>query len=387
MTGKMQDFTFDQFTSDFSTYAGRYTDVDYTYATGRVRALEAQICDGPGTARLTEVKDIADFSRLTAEAGIAAAENPEKALSLNFSQTCSLLRDLCREKVYLDVFLQEADIHNLKVFLKHLSVFWPDPSTAVSDSSGSESSSSTSTAHTTLPVTSRDASLASVEDMLSSPSSIDPLFLFEAVRDRNPDGIPRWMWQAVSEAYSAYARTGDGYRIDTVLDRACATHAIALAEDLGNVWFTSLLQRRIDLTDFGMLLRARRAGYQREYLATSLLGCGTLRSDDLILLMDQDDESVSAYMSKTPYGPFLEELLSAGGAASAGSAAAYSKASDDYLMEFVRGAKKFSFGPESLVAHRFAKETEIRNFRVVLTFLRNGLRVEEAQPLLRETYA
>jgi V/A-type H+-transporting ATPase subunit C len=386
MTGRM-DFTFDQFTSDFSTYAGRYTDVDYTYATGRVRALEAQLCDGPGTARLTEVKDLADFSRLTSEAGIVAAENPEKALSLNFSETCSLLRDLCREKVYLDVFLYEADIHNLKVFLKHLSVFWPDPSTAVSDSSGSESSSSTSTAHTTLPATSRDASLASVEDMLSSPSSIEPLFLFEAVRDRNPDGIPRWMWQAVSEAYSAYARTGDGYRIDTVLDRACATHAIALAEGLGNVWFTSLLRRRFDLTDLGMLLRARRAGYQREYLATSLLGCGTLRSDDLLLLLDQDDDGVSTFVSKTPYGPFLEELVSAGGPlAGSGSAAAFSKASDDFLMEFVRSAKKFSFGPESLVAHRFAKETEIRNFRVVLTFLRNGLRVEDAQPLLRETY-
>ena len=113
----------------------RRHDVDYAYAGGRLAALWGRSPDAARTARLAEVKDAADLARVLAEAGYPSAEDLETSLSEGMAAADRGLRELCREGDgdVLDLLLTAHDAHNLKLFLKDLSVFWPEPSLTVSE--------------------------------------------------------------------------------------------------------------------------------------------------------------------------------------------------------------------------------------------------------------
>jgi len=62
------------------------------------------------------------------------------------------------------------------------------------------------------------------------------------------------------------------------------------------------------------------------------------------------------------------------------------KALDDLLMSYIRSARLVTIGVEPLIAWLFAKETEIRNVRMIMTGKINNLPMDMIRERLRETY-
>ena len=375
----------------------RRHDVDYAFAGGRLAALSVRMPDAARTARLAEAKDSADLARLLAEAGYPPAEDPETSLAEGMAASDRMLRDLCREGDggFLDLLLTANDAHNLKLFLKDLSVFWPDPGLTVSDGGFSASDSAGTSASlpsgfgaglgVPLPAVAREASYVRVTERVLRPSTYSPDRLFEAVRDAAMADVPFWLQDAASSAYGVYMKTGDAYRIDSAIDRAQAGEALRLAKELNCPWVTGLMQLRTDLVNLGVLLRVRAARLDRDVLTQSLLPGGTVPELDVQRLFDATDEALHDRYRMTG----CDEALTAGlstDSEGAGLASRFGKEADDCLMRYARTVKSIPYGPEWLVAYRFAKETEARNFRIVMMFLRNGLPAESAQTLLREPF-
>ncbi|HEY5466790.1 MAG TPA: V-type ATPase subunit [Clostridia bacterium] len=339
----------------FSGRSARRADTDYVYPSARIRALETGLMDTARTMRLMEAQDTVEFGRLLSEAGYPAAETNGRSLNAGFTRACAVARDLSLEKGYIDLFYFEGDIINAKVFLKHFA--------------GGET-----------------VSYDDLGSRIASPASVDPFRLYEAIRDKDPSGahIPDWLWTAVMGAYADFAATGDGSRVDIRLDTAYAAESARIADVLGNAWFARYVAMRADLANLGMLLRSRRAGFTREFLHESLLPGGVVAPAAIEAMAGLPDDALTEAWRNTPYAALV--AATASDYARTGGAGRFSKAADDLLMRHVREARRVSFGPEVAVAYVFAVQTEVRNARIILSFLRNQIDPAGARELLRETY-
>ncbi len=340
-------------------FTGRTTPpagVDYAYACGRIRALEAGLMDRARTLRMAEAQDTVEFGRLLAEAGYPAAETNGRSLNAGYARACRVAREVSVEKDYIDLFYLEGDVINAKVFLKHRA----GGSVAPYDSLGTR---------------------------IAAPSTVDPYRLFEAIRDNDRGGlrVPEWLWEAVQDAWKGYAANGDGTRIDLVLDLAFAGECLRVADKLGNRWFSDLIAIRADLANLGMLLRTRRSGFSAAFLGDSLLPGGKVAAADIRAMAAlQDDNALAEAWRGTPYAGLAAEFAT--DYARPGGAARYGKAADNFIMNHVRKARYIPFGPEVPTAYVLAMQTETQNARIILAFLRNQLDTAGARDLLRDTY-
>ncbi|HBF8938183.1 TPA: V-type ATPase subunit, partial [Clostridioides difficile] len=64
----------------------------------------------------------------------------------------------------------------------------------------------------------------------------------------------------------------------------------------------------------------------------------------------------------------------------------FEKLCDDYLMEYVRGAKFKPLTLEPLIAYLYAKESEIKTIRIILTSKLNNIDADTIKERLRDAY-
>jgi len=69
-----------------------------------------------------------------------------------------------------------------------------------------------------------------------------------------------------------------------------------------------------------------------------------------------------------------------------GSLTKLEKLSDNYIMNYVKKSRFVTFGVEPLIGYLVAKESEIRNVRIVMVGKINGISPEIIRERLRETY-
>ena len=330
-------------------------DTEYAHAAGRIRALETVLMDRSQTHRLTEAEDTVEFGRYLADAGYPLADTNGLSLIGRVVAAGRLVRDLAPEKAYIDYFFHRSDVMNAKVFLKY---------------------------HVGL----EQIPFEALDRRIMKPSSIPPQSLFEALRDwdRSVAAVPDWLWTAARDAYESYTASGDSAKIDICLETAFAKEERRVAETLGNSWFSKFLTMRTDMTNMEVLFRRSRTGFSPEFAAESLLPGGTVSREELEKRLLHESGDLSTLWSGTPY-----ERLAATAVAEysqPGGPAQFGKQADDLLMDHVKLAHRIAFGPEVLVAYLYAVTTEVRNARMVLTFLRNRLDPARAREYLREPY-
>lgn len=64
----------------------------------------------------------------------------------------------------------------------------------------------------------------------------------------------------------------------------------------------------------------------------------------------------------------------------------FEKLCDDYLMEYVREAKFKPLTLEPLIAYLYAKESEIKTIRIILTSKLNNIDADTIKERLRDAY-
>lgn len=324
----------------------------FAFATGRIRALEAKLLNRAHYQRLLDTADAMEVWRTLAELGYTKAA--ERKLDEYEDVFTSELRDLYALVAVLSpapertAWLQRRyDFHHVKVYLK-VKLLGEDPTESVLDGVGTI-----------------------------------PLKLIEvSVNTGVWSELPIELAEAGGRALRTYESTRQAQMIDTVVDQELfgylqsVTAGHPFAETLVAIW--------ADLLNLKSLVRAKLMGKDRTFASRVLVPGGSLDSSRLLALADSSVETWADELRHTPYSDVLGRGFAYLGEKR--SLALFEKLSDDFVTEFLKRAKLTLYGAEPLIAYALAKETELKNIRIILVGKVNGVAKETLAERLREPY-
>ncbi len=332
----------------------RTRDEDYAYATARVRAVEVHLLDEARLERILDAPSIADCMKLLAEArygeGVTGREQGWEALLDGELARCySFLAHLMPDPDTLDVFRLREDYLLLKRMLKAL-------------------------------YQGQDAA-----GVAGTPGTVPASLLARAVIDNKPGILPETMGKALAEAMAEFGKRADPRDIDLVLDRAAYRHMKETAAGIGHPFLSEMVALMTDMANIRIFIRGRLTGEKREFFMRAVLEGGLV---DAARFRDSSEKPIEAFLSTIRHTWFGEAAMAGMEGYRSGRGITWlEKQLDDRFMAFARRARYSAMGLGAMVGHLVARETEIRNVRIILTGKTNRLSREDIRERLRVGYA
>lgn len=330
-------------------------DTLYAYAVGRIRAIERRLLDKNKIDRMVDAKTPGEALKVLIEAdyGYSSKEQAniseyEGLLRDELKKTYNVLAEIAPEPDVFDIFLYKNDFHNIKVLLK--SEFL-----GISD-----------------------------EQLLSETGSVPVNKLKVMLRDRNFKELPETVSDAIIDAIDTFNRTGDPQLIDIILDTACfkLMHETAAASE--NPFLIRVTEITIDLINIKSFIRIRHLNKSWDFMERVLLIGGTISPQSYFKYLDTPVSKLNDAFRGTSYEALCEEGISE--YTEKGSLTRFEKLSDDFMINFLKKAKYIHLGIEPLIAYLIAKETEVKNARIVMIGKINKIESDVIRERLRETY-
>jgi len=332
----------------------RILEEDYAYATARVRAIERRLTDASGFDRLIDAETTDDAMKQLMESCFgdgtdAGRQGWEMMLDQEPERVLAFLAGLMPHPEILDLFRLRDDYLNAKRLLKMM--YQGQDLTAFAGKSGG-----------TVPV---------------------PVLL-QAIVERRYGTLPDIMGEAVSEAMTEFGKKADPRDIDLVLDRAVFLHMNTLAAEIGNPFLTELVALMTDMANIRIAIRGKLTGEARDFFQKAILSGGSI---DPARFRAAVEKPLEAFVESIRITWFGEAAISGMEGYKAGRGISWlEKLLEDRLMVFVQRARYTAMGVEAMVGHLLARETEIRNVRIVMTGKVNGLSQTDIRERLRLTY-
>lgn len=318
----------------------------YPYAVARIRVLEKNLLSKQVLNQMADDKEAADAMRTLSDYGYEGAlevspRDFEKVLAAELEKTYTVIRELVPAERFIDVFLYKNDYHNLKVLIKQ----------EVSDIDG---------------------------ERFLVEGGTEPIGkLKTALLERNYSNLPPVMGEAIEKAFDAFAKTHSGQMIDIVLDKAAFTQMKDTADAIGNPFVSKYVAKVCDLTNLKSFLRIRSMGKDFTAFDAVFVQGGEISQATFLAAFGTDEPA--QYFKATAYGDICEAGMGEG-------FTFFEKLCDDHIMNFVRGAKFQALTLEPLIAYLYAKESEIKTVRIILTSKINGINPEIIKERVREAY-
>lgn len=326
-------------------------DTDYLSVSARIHAMENRLLTRERLARMVEAKEHEEALKVLSECGY------EELSTLTYAGLDELL-SRAREELYRDltsavpdkrmvtVFQMKYDYHNAKALLKAQAV-------------GAEA----------------DRLLMSGGRW--TPQAVKDAFLRDELGDfTEPFRL------AVEAAKEALNAGGDPQLADFILDAAYFEEMRAAAQAVGSPFLAGYVTVLTDITNLRSAVRAARLGKGGDFLAQVLLPGGSVSERALTLTKGPDLE--------TPFrSGALAEAAALGAtlaAPGAGELTTFERLCDNALMNYLSGAKRVPFGPETVVAYLYARESELTAVRIVLSGRLAGLDADIIRERLRDAY-
>ena len=333
----------------------RINEGDYAYASARIRAKEPKLLGKSHFARMLEAFSAVEAYKVLTESdyGIAGSSigsvfDYEKLLTEEMQKCYGLLMEIAPQLELVKAFQRRHDYFNIKVLLK-------------AEFSGKQ----------TPPI-------------LVETGTIGSEAMSRMIRERDYSELTPIMQEVVEETRDVFSRTQDPQTVDLLLDRASYRQ---LAEDLSEIdipYLHKIARIMTDITNIKMFIRARSLNKSWDFIRNLLLEGGSIREK---IWFENSEKPVDNFVEEIRFSEYGEaigkgwELYKA-----QNNISGLEKLLDDLLMNVVREAKIVTMGVEPLIAYLFAKETEIRNVRIIMTGKINKLPVDLIRERLREGY-
>ena len=326
---------------------------NYAYAVARLHSIENKMPDLDAFFRMAGSGSIGDALRQLSDFGyIFNSEemtDSDDMLKTGMIKTIDLLKGLIEEHGYLRILLSKEDYHNLKVLSKAEALGVEHP------------------------------------DLLTEGGGFSSEELTELFKDRALDKMSPIMKKAAENALETMSKTGDPQLMDVIYDRAYFEEAGQNAALLGNRFISGYLTLIIDLTNIRSYIRVRKASLGTGFLRKVIIPAGRIGPVVYEKSMEgHDDELIGA----TRYSD-IENIVLTGLGCLSGEAAfsEFEKTIDDLVIDYIKPCRYSAFGIEPVISHLIAKEMEIKNIRIILSGIANGLDEDIIKERLRKTYA
>lgn len=316
-------------------------DTDYLTLSAMLRAKEAKMLGSDKLERLLTDPSYTDAAKALTDCGyedMSAMDSREinEALARHLAAAIAEIDFMTTDKTVVDVFRLKYEYHNAKVIVK--------------------------------------AGGAKEENgrLLSGCGRSGIPALREVYETGESTEVPKALADAVDEAKTTLARTGNPQLADFILDRAYFAELSALAERSKNSFIEGYVQLLIDSANLRIAVRMQAIGKSAD---GALIPGGTIPPEDVERAMDSRDTLNQLYAS-TPFAP----------AVAAGDMTGFELAADNVVNRYLAEAERVAFGPAVVVEYLAAVENEIMAIRIILTGRKMNIDPKLLRERLRECY-
>lgn len=318
----------------------------YGFAIGRLRALETALLDRVRYERLVRQPDAAGLRTVLADTRygpmVDEAGGLDAGLNRAAAEDFAFFAQYCADGWVLDLFRLDADVHNLKTFIKaRLQEREPEDSELL--------------AWGNWP-----------REQLAALAAGEPKSEPARFRDAARRGIER------------HLESKDPAEVDLALDREAQAARVEASRENG--FLRKLFALRADTENLRSLVRVRALGEERATLAAALVPGGTLKPAELLALLSEEDAQLVQRFRLTGFGRLVEEGLS--WLREKRSLARLERLGRELELVHLARARYITFGFEPLVAFYLVRGNEVGNLRRLAAAKSAGLAEEDCRELV-----
>lgn len=210
------------------------------------------------------------------------------------------------------------------------------------------------------------------------PTNLDTQALVDYLRTREYEYLPEHIRKPAADAYELLTRTLDGQLSDSLIDAACLSAMQEKAKKCSGTMMERYVQLITAAADIKTAYRCAVMGKSKNFLDTAICGSPELPKDDLVRESLAGTESLFGFLENTNYAEASALLRE--------SPAKFEKWCDDIIIDIAENARMLSFGYEPLAAYYLAKESEIRNVRILSVCKEFGADRETITERMRKLY-
>ncbi len=308
----------------------------YTYACGRIRALENTLVDKVRIQRLKELKTAGEVFRNLQDTyysrflqNIERPEDFAKIIPLVRRETLNLVLELL-EPAYGEELLMEYDFRNLKIALK-------------------------------LFIAELSKENARVYEIGNFPFAL----MFEAIKEDKLHVLPAYLEEGAERAVEAYYEKHEVRKIDTAIDRYFYGSVV---NTLKSEFLKNYYKIKADLTNILTFLRLKTLE-KTEYLSEYLLDGGFITVEFFKKITGLQE--LIKEIETTPYYPYLKDGFSS-----------YDREQDvlilergyeNYISDYIRTTKFVDMGHEPVIAFYLARMHELKILKIIITAKLTGV--------------
>lgn len=316
-------------------------DAGLLFQNAKVKSREITLLSQDRLQRISDAATIEEATRLLAEANYPAGGSYDEVLS-SAEKEASLLFKACLTKGYgLELFLISDDYHNAKVAAKA-------------------------------------AYFGGAKDGYKPEGNVGIAAMEEALGKSEykelPDGI------AESFALLDKLKTRDALTpsvIDVTLDKA-AFKEIEMGKKSAAKVIAAYFDLAADLKNIAVAYRAHKAGFSVEKTKQMLLPAGTLSEKDLLKVAESGEEGAESLRG----GRAVMDAV----AALKEGVTAFEVYTDNALLAILKKERYDMFSPAPIAGLYIGKLREIKNVRLILARIANGVDKDVIKGRMRELY-
>ncbi len=328
---------------------------DYIHASTRIRVFEKGLLRSQTMERLIDATNIEEALKILQETQYSQytglIETPahyEIALSKELERVYKELYDVSNDHEVIDLTGIKYYYHNLKVLAKER-------------------------------ITGE-----SMDQLLIPVGSSDQKNLRELFSDRGIKLETGFGADAVRAVLEDYEEKKDPQRIDIIFDAYYFRELLHTAKELDVPLFIRYAQDSIDFTNLKTLLRAKKQNKPMAFLDDVLVEGGNLPVQELMASYNDSVDILKVKVNRFPIADYVKKALDSYGETNVLSE--FDKEMDNYIVALAQESRNILTGPEPLFGYAIAKETEIKNLRIVLGSKLNDIPTESIRERLRELY-
>lgn len=310
-------------------------DTNYAYAVANVRAMEPRLLSESFMEQLVDAPNFDEVKRLLADNGVEKFDD-------NMIKTWDFLNEIAPDIKELEFLIVKNDFHNLKAIIKGI-------------------------------VSGHDGSIYCIKPCVLNVDEFS-----QKLNSKDFESLPEWISKTAGEAYGLLTSTMDGQLFDMFIDKASLAAVKDFAKKAKSSFADRLAETFAALTNIKIAVRIAGTKKGEAFLDNAFCECDTLDVDELKSASANGKDELVSYINTTIYESLCESI--------AKSAADFERECDNMLMELLDGARRISLGPEPLICYYYAKETEWKMLRIIVSGKNTELDSQSIRERMRELY-
>ncbi|WP_282920769.1 V-type ATPase subunit [Ignavigranum ruoffiae] len=326
------------------------TEVDYGPLNVLLRARETELLDDKFYDQLLTAKNLDEalkYLETTPYNFIQDGQNIDEELRDYLSQLYKEIFEITPNIEAVEFSALEYTYHNLKVLFKD---YYSDKN---------------------LKYLTIDIGRFSVQEMES------------AIKTGNKSTLTLPYIEVIKEAQDYYANYQNLNHLDVILDFYYLTHLDYLAKKINSPLIIELVKEHIDLNTLVIVQRLLKLNKPVSWVNGMVPDLGNIPISHFIKVAKQGSEGLNMMMQESLYREALADIRDNNGVLDSND---IEKMIDNRQMDIYKKAKLEAFGPLPVLAYLFAKKVEVKNLRIILSGIVNGLAKEKIKKLLRNPY-